>query len=212
MKSIKLVHIACLAFNACLPINLQMERIRVIETLSMAWRAIVLTIVLHPHVLVRLRGFEPRANRLKVYCSTSWATGANGAGGRIRTDVSKTGGLQNRSNRPLWDSCRSLCFCNANYTLFCLISFPTKKSYSFNKNYCATKRTVYCFACMVESIAKFFSFFKTFYAFFRHLRTRKNTFNILFVIPKSRLTIGALHIFVISVMNYFHNFFLSFIL
>lgn len=81
MKSIKLVHIACLTFNACLPINtLQMERIRVIETLSMAWRAIVLTIVLYPHIMVRLRGFEPRTNRLKVYCSTSWATGAYEAG------------------------------------------------------------------------------------------------------------------------------------
>ena len=76
-----------------------------------------------------------------------------GAGGRIRTDVSKADGLQDRSNRPLWDSCSSLCFfCNVDYTLFCLISFSTKKSYSLNKDYCATKRAVYCLAFRVVNI------------------------------------------------------------
>ena len=28
----------------------------------------------------------------------------SGAGGRIRTDVGKADGLQDRSNRPLWDT------------------------------------------------------------------------------------------------------------
>lgn len=49
----------------------------------------------------------------------------HGAGGRIRTDVGKADGLQDRSNRPLWDTSIFLATCYITMLIYFLGDFKS---------------------------------------------------------------------------------------
>lgn len=52
----------------------------------------------------------------------------SGAGGRIRTDVGKADGLQDRSNRPLWDTSIFVSTCYITMLIY-LFSATSRVSY-----------------------------------------------------------------------------------